>query len=322
MMFEHRFFRYININANLLMRYLITLYVLLLLCVTATNAQLRQNTQYLSYINKYKDIAIEQMHQHHIPASITLAQGLLESGAGQSTLARNGNNHFGIKCHDWSGRRMYKDDDAKNDCFRVYSSARDSYEDHSLFLKKKRYASLFTLPITDYKGWARGLKQCGYATSPTYATQLISIIELYNLQQYDKAKSYDKHSALAVGNGKLPYINTEYPVQYCNKNHYVIAHRGDTYATIGAIYGISARKLAKYNERDKKTVLQEGERVYLEKKRKYADKQFKRIPHIVRSGESLYDIAQMYGMRLKYLYKKNKLDANYVPRVGDKLVVY
>lgn len=135
------------------------------------------------YINTYTKIAIEQEKQYGIPACITLAQGILESGSGRSRLATEANNHFGIKCHnDWKGKKIYKDDDKKNECFRVYDNAEQSYIDHSLFLVgKKRYADLFKLKITDYKGWAKGLKQAGYATNPKYPQLLIDIIELYDL---------------------------------------------------------------------------------------------------------------------------------------------
>ena len=142
----------------------------------------------MDYIEKYKDIAMREMQEYKIPASITLAQGLLESGNGNSELAKKSNNHFGIKCHkDWTGKRTYHDDDEKGECFRVYESPEDSYRDHSIFLKKgQRYAFLFDLKITDYKGWAKGLKKAGYATLPVYANVLIKLIEDYNLAQYDQ----------------------------------------------------------------------------------------------------------------------------------------
>ena len=139
-----------------------------------------------AYIKRWKDEAIRQMVEHRIPASITLAQGILESGSGKSELSSKSNNHFGIKCHKgWEGGRTYYDDDKKGECFRVYDDARDSYHDHSLFLKRDRYASLFDLRIDDYKGWAKGLKRCGYATSPTYAKALIELIERHGLDRYD-----------------------------------------------------------------------------------------------------------------------------------------
>ena len=217
-------------------------------------------------IDQYKDIAIEQMLRHHIPASITLAQGLLESGAGKGDLVRKGNNHFGIKCGgDWDGRRTYHDDDARGECFRVYDSAFDSYEDHSLFLRgRSRYQSLFQLKITDYKGWACGLKAAGYATDPQYAQKLIDIIQLYQLDQYDKAKGYDRfmvdHTKGQTGSASLHVIKV------FNKNYYLFARRGDTFKSIADEIGISYRKLAKYNERDKRDPLEEGEVIWLKKK--------------------------------------------------------
>ena len=160
----------------------LTAIVALLLISVAVQAQ-RRNSRYNEYIKQYAPLAVEQMREHRIPASITLAQGLLESGAGQSTLARKSNNHFGIKCgSNWRGRSVRHDDDARNECFRAYRNPKDSYEDHSLFLKRgARYAFLFKLKITDYRGWARGLKKAGYATDPSYANRLITIIEDYDL---------------------------------------------------------------------------------------------------------------------------------------------
>lgn len=143
----------------------------------------------LDYINRYKEISIREMKQYGIPASITLAQALLESGTGNSDLAKYANNHFGIKCTaDWGGKGYYKDDDQKNDCFRVYNNPEESFKDHSAFLKRKRYGALFELDRNDYKGWASGLKQAGYATNPNYPQLLISLIEKYNLQAYDSGE--------------------------------------------------------------------------------------------------------------------------------------
>ena len=282
----------------------------------------RRNSAYEDYINRYKDIAIEQMMKHHIPASITLAQGLLESGAGKSLLTVSSNNHFGIKCHnEWTGRRFYKDDDIKDDCFRVYDNARESFEDHSKFLLRPRYQSLFSLKITDYKGWARGLKACGYATNPQYADKLIGLIELYGLYEYDYAKKYDKFIATHSGaNTSGHYAN--HRIYYRNKNYYLVANGGETFKSLAEEVGVSYRKLAKYNERDKKDVLSKGDIIYMEKKRSKAEKMYKNQSHVVRANESLYDIAQLYGIRLKYLYKKNGLPLDYVPRPGDRLRVY
>ena len=283
-------------------------------------SQIKWNSAYQQYIDQYKDIAIEQMQRYHIPASITLAQGLLESGAGRSELTRNSNNHFGIKCNNnWTGRRTYHDDDAKNDCFRVYDSAYESYEDHSKFLSgNQRYRQLFQLKTTDYKGWAKGLKACGYATSPVYAEKLIEIIQLYKLYQYDSAKGYDHFMAQRTKD-QNPNGASLHTIKIFNKNYYIIARRGDTFKAIGEEVGISYRKIAKYNERNRKDQLQEGEVIWLKKKQSKAPKDYKGRLHYVRSGESMYSIAQQYGIRLKSLYKMNKLSPDYQIKVGDGL---
>lgn len=308
------------------MRKIIILFFLTIISASLSAQQLKTNAAYQEYIEKYKGIAIEQMKEHGIPASITLAQGLLESGAGRSSLAVNGNNHFGIKCHDWTGRKMYKDDDRRNDCFRVYNSARDSYEDHSAFLKRSRYQRLYALNIRDYKGWAHGLKACGYATNPRYAQHLIEIIELYQLYVYDDGSTH--HNRKVPSNKYQPVNPTtttadhEYVITYNNKNYYVIARAGDTFKSIAPHVGVSYSKLARYNERNKRDVLTAGERVYLKKKRSKADKKYKKKYHVIQAGESIYTIAQYYGITLKAIYKKNGLTPDYTPRVGDKLIVY
>ncbi len=296
---------------------------ILLLLSCAANAQMRWNQAYQTYINQYKDLAIEQMLRYHIPASITLAQGLFESAAGRSDLVRQGNNHFGIKCHNWTGPTQYHDDDARGECFRVYQDARDSYEDHSKFLARQpRYASLFQLSQQDYKGWANGLKRCGYATNPQYAAKLIQIIELYKLHEYDKAKRYDRFMADHTGTEQP--VNAQgllHPIHRFNDNYYLIAREGDTFRALGKEVGISWRKLAKYNEQDKQATLHKGDIVYLKKKRRKAPKQYKKRPHVVKKGESMYTISQKYGIRLKSLYKMNHLDPNVPVSVGTQLKV-
>lgn len=295
--------------------------IITFLCVSL-NAQLKWNSRYQAYIDQYKDLAIAEMLKYNIPASITLAQGLLESGAGMSELARNGNNHFGIKCHDWTGARTYHDDDANNECFRAYRDVYESYEDHSRFLARQpRYRSLFRLKRTDYKGWAKGLKKCGYATSPIYAKQLIGIIELYKLHKYDKAKKYDKFMVERSSvKDVAPSINL-HPIHIYNKNYYLNVRQGDTFRSIAREVGISYKKLAKYNERDKNDRLIPGEIIYLKKKQKKADKAYKNRPHRVKAGESMYSIAQYYGIRLESLYKMNDLSPDYSIQVGDLLRV-
>ncbi len=291
-----------------------TLYTILCMCLTSSSvfAQARWNAQYQQYIDQWSGVAVEQMNRYHIPASITLAQGLLESGAGRSDLARQGNNHFGIKCHNgWTGATVYFDDDIRNDCFRSYGSARESYEDHSLFLVNgRRYAGLFQLKQTDYKGWARGLKAAGYATNPRYADHLIEIIELYKLYEYDTGK----HS-VSVNTS----VSQDRDIYMFNDRLYVIARRGETFRSLGDELGISWRKLAKYNERDKKDALQDGEIIWLEKKARKAPKEFRNRPHVVKAGESMYSISQYYGIRLERLYKLNDLSPDYEIRVGDRL---
>ncbi|MBR1546957.1 MAG: glucosaminidase domain-containing protein [Prevotella sp.] len=287
----------------------------LLICLISLpmSGQMKWSQQYQQYFDQYKDLAIQQMKRYHIPASITLAQGVLESGAGRSVLATKGNNHFGIKCHGWTGRAIYQDDDERNECFRAYDNAYDSYEDHSKFLTtSNRYSSLFQLKPTDYKGWAYGLKSCGYATNPRYAIQLIDIIQLYKLYEYDEGKSGGK-----TAGGQMP----SHRVYEFNQNYYVIANAGDTYRTIGDDMGVSYKKLAKYNENERDARLEEGDFVWLQKKRRNAPKEYKNRPHTVVGGESMYTISQRYGIRLKYLYKMNDLTPDYQIKVGDVLRV-
>ena len=280
-----------------------------LLGILSLQAQTR-NKQYEEYIKQYRDIAVEEMKKYHIPASITLAQGLLESGAGQSTLARKSNNHFGIKCgSDWNGKSVRHDDDERNECFRAYKHPKQSYEDHSKFLvSRPRYASLFKLKITDYKGWARGLKKAGYATNPRYAEQLIGIIELYDLDKYDKkgGLKWMKDNP----NPHQPYI--------ANGLVYIIVRQGDTWKSISKEFDISRKKLRKYNDLYKGYELKVGDILYLEKKNRRADKEH--IVHVVRAGESMYSISQRYGVRLERLYKLNKMSEDApTPEVGTIL---
>ena len=291
------------------------LFSLFLLLSLTSSAQMKWNSRYQQYIDQYKDVAIEQMKRWKVPASITLAQGIFESGAGESWLTLNSNNHFGIKCHGWTGRKVYKDDDARNECFRAYSSAFDSFEDHSRFLaSSQRYRSLFQLDITDYKGWARGLKAAGYATNPQYASKLIELIQLYRLYEYDKAKGYDRfmadHQRSQGSNGQQLH-----PIKIYNKNYFLYARRGDTFQSIGEEIGISYKKIARYNERDRDDKLQEGEIIWLKKKQKRAPKDYKGHLHYVKNGESMYSIAQKYGIRLKSLYKLNRM------KPDDEIVV-
>lgn len=277
----------------------------ILFALGVTLPLLAQADDYIVYIDQYKDIAIEQMNKYHIPASITLAQALLESGAGKSELARKSNNHFGIKCHAWDGKRTYHDDDEEDECFRVYKHVKDSYEDHSIFLATgSRYAFLFKFAQTDYVNWARGLKRAGYATSPTYAEKLIEIIERYDLDRFDRPQG---NKSRYLGPHK-PYI--------ANDIVYVIARQGDTMQSIAEEFGIPKRKLISYNDLYRGYVPVKGDIIYLHRKHRKAKKPH--VQHTVGDGESMHMISQKYGVRLKRLYKMNDATPDtYAPMVGD-----
>lgn len=288
--------------------------------ITATGSDKWSSTKggdaYEQYIAQYYPIAVEQMERHNIPASITLAQGLLESGAGNSTLTRKSNNHFGIKADkSWRGRKVSSMDNGRNCKFRAYDSARESYEDHSLFLiNRERYASLFKLRKDDYKGWAKGLKKAGYAEDPAYPNKLISLIERYQLYKFDSYKSQKSNGILR--DAAVQSSASGHPVYRSNELLYIIANTGDTFKSLAKETGISRRKLIKYNDLYKKYPLKAGDIIYLEKKHKKALKphQF----HTTANGESLYSIAQKYGIRLKRLLEMNPQFKSYATlKVGD-----
>lgn len=292
------------------------------ICWTTAATKIKWNQAYQNYFNKYKNIAIREMQRYGIPASITLAQGVLESAAGNSRLATVANNHFGIKCHDWTGPTIAQDDDEQGECFRVYGSAIESYEDHSKFLRgRKRYNSLFHLAITDYRGWAHGLKQAGYATNPVYANSLIDIIELYRLYEYDTMKP-NKNDDFVPNNNITRKEDIDMRTRQFrafNDNCYLTAHAGETYENIAREIGIKAHKLAKYNEQPEDSRLNEGEIVWLRKKKHHVPDNFNKQYHTAKSNESLYDIAQLYGVRLKNIIKANKKIAKRGLKAGDKV---
>ena len=305
------------------------LFVANILCI---QGQTKKLTSYEEYINKYRNLAIQQQKEYNIPASITLAQGLLETGAGTSRLARIGNNHFGIKCKDeWRGGRMYHDDDAKGECFRTYKSAEDSYIDHSKFLsERKYYVALFDLDIYDYKGWAHGLQSSGYATDKLYGTKLIRLIETYELYKYDRTKVDEKTSVkddiyeikINTPSGKTDFPNAVYwkhRLLQTNGVYHILAQPNDTYDIISYDTRLKAKKLLKYNEVKKDHQLKSNDIVYLQAKKKYASKEHS--IHTVKVGDSMHSISQQYGMRMKSLYKLNKLKKDYIPKKGDILKV-
>lgn len=291
--------------------------LLIVLLLSLAGGAVAQRASYAGYFERYRDMAIDQMHRYKIPASITLAQGVFESGAGESVLAKYFNNHFGIKCGmGWRGKTTYHTDDAPNECFRAYDDAKDSYEDHSLFLSKnRRYQSLFQLDMTDYRGWALGLKRAGYATDPSYANRLIAIIEQYQLYKYDSSKYKKERRHHHQKKEDLPIY--KHQLLIANDVAYVVARNGDSFEALSEEFRISARRLAKYNDVERDYTLQEGDIVYLHKKQKRAAEGC--ILHVVRSGDSMHSISQHYCIRLKYLYKMNDKDGDYVPMVGDML---
>lgn len=273
------------------------------------------------YISMYRGSAVKEMLISGVPASITLSQGILESGDGNSTLARKANNHFGIKCHDWTGGKFYMDDDAKGECFRSYKSVFDSYDDHSQFLKtRSRYANLFKLERTDYKGWAQGLKDAGYATNPKYPELLIKIIEENQLHQYDLLtevpKDFEKPFVKQnTTKTDATTVATAGKIVLHNRIKYITVQPGDTYFSICKKYEMVLWQILKYNDLNKDDTLTPGQKIYLQPKRYKGDEEF----HIVKEGETMRDISQQHGIKLKTLYKKNNMVVGTQPKVGDKL---
>ncbi len=268
---------------------------------------------YLDYIVKYSDIAVEQQKLHKIPASIKLAQGLLESAAGHGQLAQNSNNHFGVKCSNWTGDKVYADDDAKGERFRKYKSVRESFEDHSLFLvNRSRYSALFKLEPTDYRGWAHGLKAAGYATDPNYARKLIKLIEDYDLHKFDIGKQADMRIADSKSNEETYTWETASVTTLKGHQLYrnngvkcVFSEAGDTYASIANEFEIYEKKILQYNDLKVTRELEPRTVVYLAPKKNRAAAEFP--SHVVKDGESMYRIAQKYGIKVKALYDLNKL---------------
>ncbi|MFN3940666.1 MAG: glucosaminidase domain-containing protein [Chitinophagales bacterium] len=268
----------------------------------------------LDYIKQYRAIAVREMLTYGIPASITLAQGILESGAGKSELALKSNNHFGIKCHnEWVGEKVYYDDDAANECFRKYNHPQESFHDHSIFLTtRQRYAGLFALEITDYKGWAKGLKSAGYATNPQYAELLIQLIEDYNLHVYDKMSLADVEK-LEKEEGTIVYIenknddknaaakNVKAAVFYFNRIPTVLVQENDTPEKIARAHNIYVKRVLNYNDIAINTPLEPGTHFYLQPKRNKG----KQKHHVVKEGETMWSISRDEGVALEKLYSYN-----------------
>lgn len=301
-----------------------------------------------SYLAKYKDLAVSEMRRTGVPASITLAQGMIESDYGRSSLAAKGNNHFGIKCHNgWKGPVMYHHDDRRNDCFRKYASAEDSFYDHSDFLRTgSRYRSLFDLPAGDYKGWARGLKQAGYATNPDYANMLIRKIEENNLHYYDnplneristeaeivKTDPVPAPAPKVADNAPVPretspvppVINDNFTVtarvsrlMENNRIQYIIVKDGETIEMIENEFQLLKWELQRYNDLPDGFTPVAGQTLYLQPKRARAEAG--REMHTATDGDTMYSVSQLYGVKLKKLYEYNGMKEGEEPVAGQQI---
>lgn len=308
--------------------------IFLLVCtlaLTASVPETRKSPQ-LIYIERYAEIAVEEMYRSGVPASITLAQGLLESRYGQSELAVKGNNHFGIKCHNWNGAGMYYDDDRKGECFRKYASPEESYRDHSDFLRfRDRYRFLFDLEPTDYKGWAHGLKKAGYATDSKYPQKLISLIEEFELYKYDldggdRRQRPDSPARLErverLDDSRKETFHFALSRQMYSKNGvpFVYSVEGESYASIAARYNLFHKEILRYNDLKEDVTLYPGTVVYLQKKKKQAAKGLDK--HIVEEDDmSLTDIAQRYAVKLSSLLRMNGFTEDYEPKEGEVIIL-
>ncbi len=278
-------------------------YCLVLVCfMTALSAFGQEKQTREQYIEKYKNLAIKEMNRAGVPASITMAQGILESSNGNSRLSRKGNNHFGIKCKStWKGKTMRANDDAPNECFRAYDSPEESYRDHSDFLRNNwRYHELFDLDITNYKGWARGLRKAGYATNQSYHTMLINLVEKHELYKLDIMSAEPLITKPVV-------LQNEVPIVYAEKD--------ETIESIADENELTNRQIYKYNDLKDGQKIEEGDIVYLKPKRRRGSQKF----HTVKSNESMYQISQQYGIKLKHLYRRNRLEMGAEPIEGSQL---
>jgi LysM repeat protein len=296
-------------------------------CMNEANSRDRITRE--EYIQRYKNDAVKDMKLTGVPASITMAQALLESDNGNSPLAIEANNHFGIKCAEWTGSAYYQDDDARGECFRKYNSVLESYDDHSQFLRNRpRYSFLFELEHTDYKGWAHGLKKAGYATNPQYAQLLIKIIEENNLDELDKGNAigvfaskvsppspFNKKTGHSLEVRETIDAFGKHEVFLNNNVKYVIAKKGDTYKKISEEFDMAPWEIFKYNEVTKDSRLNEGAWVYIKPKRNKSSQQY----YTVAEEESLAHIAMKLGVKTKALCKYNNIAATEVLKPGTKL---
>ena len=291
----------------------------LVFCLSSSSAQTKMTQE--DYINKYFSLAVEEMNRYKIPASITLAQGLIETESGNSLLASKANNHFGIKCKaEWTGAIFIKDDDTKNECFRAYGAVEESYRDHSLFLLKPRYGKLFSYDMTDYRSWAYGLKEAGYATNPNYPVMLIKYIEELKLYQFDKfgmeKSSLKTIKPLEPAPRKFSEEELiKLRMQLANNIELVIVNEDFDIYKLASMKKLPVNILMEFNDVEGEQTLRLGQNFFLSKKEKANAK----AKHIVLKGESLYDISQMYGVSLKQLRKYNKLESWEQPYAEDTI---
>lgn len=331
-------------------RTFLALLTLSLTAVAATTAAAQQRTTLEQYIDKYKSIAVEHMDVYGIPASIKMAQAIHESEFGNSRLAREGNNHFGIKCKsEWTGSTILHTDDAPDECFRKYGSAEESFKDHSEFIdNSERYLALFKLDPMDYKGWAYGLKQAGYATNPNYPQALIKIIEENQLFLLDQGLELTAATTAAAAKEEKPLVaavdsepsarspkaavvdidnftisesaggsGSGRPIYSNNGSEFVLAGEGDSYASIASRYGLSLKKILSYNDMDHVETLGEGDMVYIKPKSKKS--QNGRLIHVAKDGETMHSISQYYGIRLNNLSKINRRTKDSPIRAGQQI---
>lgn len=296
------------------------------LSLLTSSLSAQNNPGRAAYIEKYSELAVSEMRRSGIPASITMAQAILESSLGKSDLATKANNHFGIKCHvGWQGKRFYYDDDEEDECFRVYRNAEESFRDHSIFLlTRDRYKGLFELDPYDYKGWARGLKAAGYATNPHYAERLIKIIEEEQLYQLDNwiPQVVAKNSTaeeLVDYDDNPSHRPTSYPMQMHKRNRidFVIVQQGENVESLTEKHNMLRWEIRKYNELETGEQPSPGSIIYLQPKRKRAARGFEY--HIVRKGETVYSISQHFGVKTNWILKRNGLEDGAELREGDRI---
>ena len=298
-------------------------FLIIVTFLNSNNLHAQPAERYMSrtqYIEKFSEEAVNQMVEYKIPASITLAQGILESSNGNSELAKYGNNHFGIKCHNWEGQTIYQDDDKKNECFRKYSSAMESYKDHSVFLStRSRYSSLFELKLNDYKGWAKGLKKAGYATNPKYASILIELIENHQLYKFDESSILARSKKTAtISKSGIDHIHQ--PISHSVEIHsnnikFIRAKKGDTFYGIAKEFEMGMWQIYKYNDLKNGDILKEDDIIFLQPKRNRSRIRY----HIVKSGDDLNTISQHYGVKLKRISRLNKLKSDSNLITGSKI---